>query len=237
VESSVSAIGPHGGGHGIQGTLTVLEEIRTDVLNGVFSPREHLVEADLADRYAAPRAAVREALIALTAEGLIDRRPHRGARVRSLSIEEAIEIAETRVELEALCARHAATAATAEERAGLLARIGTMRLSVAAADHAAYREASIALHEAIAAAARQATARRLLGEIRNHNLHRHFPQAFPQGGTGASLPDHEDIVIAIVAGDPAAAEQAMRSHVARVAGFLHAHRGRLASVDALPVAN
>jgi DNA-binding GntR family transcriptional regulator len=215
----------------------VLEEIRADVLSGVFSPREHLVEADLAERYAAPRAAVREALIALTAEGLIDRRPHRGARVRSLSIEEAIEMAETRVELEALCARHAATAATAEERAGLLARLDALRQSAAAGDHAAYREASTALHETIAASARQATALRLLGEIRNHNPYRHFPQAFPQVGPGTSLSDHEDIVMAIAAGDPAVAEQAMRRHVARVADFLREHRRRLESVDALPVAN
>lgn len=223
--------------HELRSAPSLLTEIRADVLNGVFSPREHLVESDLADRYGAPRAAVREALMVLTTEGLIDRRPHRSARVRSLSIEEAIEIAETRGELEALCARRAATAATFEERTGLLANIDNMRLFVAAGDHDAYRKASVALHDAIAAAARQATALRLLGEIRNHNPLRHFPQAFPQNGIGTSLPDHENIVTAIVAGDPAAADEAMTSHVARVASFLRAHRARLEPESALPTPN
>jgi len=84
------------------------QQIREAILGGEFAPHQRLIEADLSDRFAATRAAVRTALLTLASEGLVERLPNRGARVRAISVEEAIEIVEVRVGLESLCARKAA---------------------------------------------------------------------------------------------------------------------------------
>ena len=57
------------------------------------------------------------------AEGLVERIQNRGARVRAISLDEAIEITEVRMALEGLCAAKAAERATGEDRTELR-RIG-----------------------------------------------------------------------------------------------------------------
>ena len=94
------------------------QQIRDAILGGEFAPHQRLIEADISERYDASRAAVRTALLNLANEGLVERLPNRGARVRAISIDEAVEIVEVRIGLETLCARKAAenlTDADAEE--------------------------------------------------------------------------------------------------------------------------
>src|SRR6478752_5522739 len=88
--------------------LDLTQQIRAAILGGEFAPYQRLIEADLSERYDASRAAVRTALLNLTSEGLVERVPNRGARVRAISVDEAVEIVEVRIGLETLCARKAA---------------------------------------------------------------------------------------------------------------------------------
>lgn len=205
----------------------LVDAIRGDLLSAHFAPGDRLVEIDLAERYAAPRAAVRTALMTLATEGLVDRQPHRGASVRALTIAEGIEIAEIRRELEALCARHAAEVSGPTERAELLGFVEAMRFATESGRTDDYRELSVRFHERIADVADHETARRFLREIRNHNLAIHFPEAFASDGTGDSLGQHVAIARAIAAGDGAAAGELMRDHVTQVVGLLERHAAGL----------
>ena len=74
-----------------------------------------MVEADLCEEFHASRGAVRAALMDLTNQGLIERIQNRGARVRSVSLPEAIEITEIRMVVEGLCAAKAAENITDDE--------------------------------------------------------------------------------------------------------------------------
>lgn len=198
----------------------LVDAIRADLLGAAFAPGDRLVEIDLAARYDAPRAAVRTALITLAAEGLVERQPHRGASVRALRIDEGIEIAEIRRELEALCSRHAAEVSTATERAELLGLVEAMRFATEKGATADYRELSVRFHERIADVADHETARKFLREIRNHNLANHFPAAFASDSTGDSFEQHVAIARAIAAGDADAAGELMREHVSQVVRLL-----------------
>ena len=99
----------------------VVDALRAAIVEGAFVPDQRLVEADLTERFRASRATVRNALVLLSAEGLIERVQNRGARVRAVSLAEAVEITEVRMALEALCAGKAAARATEEDRRGLRA--------------------------------------------------------------------------------------------------------------------
>ncbi|MFI5270402.1 MAG: GntR family transcriptional regulator, partial [Chloroflexota bacterium] len=87
-------------------------KLREAIVDARFQPNERLVEADLARTFGAGRTAIRAALVRLDQEGLAERQPNRGARVRLVSDREALEIEEVRVALEQMLARHAATQVT-----------------------------------------------------------------------------------------------------------------------------
>ena len=72
------------------------EQLRAAIVSGELQPNERLVEADLSARLGAGRSAVRTALTRLAQEGLIEQERNRGARVRKIGKEEAIQIYEAR---------------------------------------------------------------------------------------------------------------------------------------------
>jgi DNA-binding GntR family transcriptional regulator len=192
---------------------TLVDQFRQDIVDGVYNPRERLVEAELAERYGVTRSAMRAALLELTAERLVERAPNRGARVRALTVSEGIEIAEVRRELESLCARLAAERATPEERTRLRAMIEEMNLAFESRDMGRYLAANASFHTAIHEMARHQVAARILRQLGNLNLNRHFPMAFGAPVPSASMSEHERVAEAIARGDPVEAETAMREHL------------------------
>ncbi|MEU8820516.1 GntR family transcriptional regulator [Actinoplanes sp. NPDC048796] len=74
----------------------VRDRLREAILHGEYLPGERLVEAQLIERFAASRFNVRAALRDLAAEGLVRMERNRGAHVRKVSIEQAVEITEVR---------------------------------------------------------------------------------------------------------------------------------------------
>src|SRR3954469_22414938 len=190
-------------------SASLVDHFRRDVVSGVYNPRERLVEAELAERYGVTRSAMRAALLELTAEGLVERAPNRGARIRALSVKEGIEIAEVRRVLESLCARLAAERATDDERAELQRIAAEMRAAFTQQAVARYLDGNSAFHTAIHAMADHAVATRILTQLGNLNFNRHFPLAFASPLAAASMAEHQRIADAIVRGDGDAAEAAM----------------------------
>lgn len=89
-------------------TERTYSEIRDRVLSGRLLPGARLVEVDLAAELDVSRTPIREALRRLSAEGLIEMLPNRGATVRSWSDGELRDIYQSRAELESLAAGLAA---------------------------------------------------------------------------------------------------------------------------------
>ena len=96
-----------------EGRITDL--IRDAIVRGDYAPNQRLIEADLSATFSASRATVRMALLELANEGLVERLPNRGSRVRAISLDEAIEILEVRIGVEGLCAAKAAENITADQ--------------------------------------------------------------------------------------------------------------------------
>lgn len=192
---------------------SLLEAIRQDLADGVYHPRERLVEADLVDRYGTTRAAVREALIQLSSEGLVERSPNRGARVRGMALDEAIEIAEVRRALETLCAGLAAQRATPPERLEMLAMSKALQGAATEGRVGDYLTVNARFHTAIHQMSRHAVAQEILEHFRHRPIDRFFPQPFRPQPPTASVDSHERIAAAIAAGDIAGAEREMYDHL------------------------
>ncbi len=87
--------------------VRVREQIRTDILKGVFSPGDRIKIADLSRRYGVSQMPVREALQMLQGEGLITFAPNRGASVRNVDEHFIDNMYEIRGALECLLVRRA----------------------------------------------------------------------------------------------------------------------------------
>src|SRR5437667_1552391 len=83
----------------------VYERLLHEITSGVLLPGEQLVEARIADELGVSKTPVREALIRLQRDGLVEIAPYRGARVLQPSKEDIVEILELRLCIEAYVAR------------------------------------------------------------------------------------------------------------------------------------
>lgn len=194
----------------------VAARLREAITSGRFMPNERLVEADLVKLLNANRANVRMALAMLDQEGLVVRERNRGARVRLLTDEEAIEIAEARRAIEAMVARQAAERAGDKDRAALRGLVAEMKAAVAANDLIAYSRLNARLHREIQRIAANSTATRLLQTLRSQIVRLQYRVSLFPGRPAESLVEHADIVTAICAGDGDGAEAAMRTHLDHV---------------------
>jgi DNA-binding GntR family transcriptional regulator len=78
----------------------IAESLRDEILRGAITPGQPLRQEELADRFGVSRLPVRDALLRLEAQGLVEVFPNRGAFVVSLSAGEVAEIYDLRILLE-----------------------------------------------------------------------------------------------------------------------------------------
>ena len=194
----------------------VLAAIREAIIEGEFAPNQRLVEADLSVRFGASRGGVRAALFELANEGLVERVQNRGARVRAVTLDEAIEISEVRMVVEGLCAAKAAEHITDEEIAELRALGAAMRTAVAGGHVLHYSELNQRLHLRIRQISGQAAAAGVLERLRGQNVRHQFRLALVPGRPDVSLAEHLAIIDEICARAPDAAERAARRHLLSV---------------------
>ena len=209
---------------GVSGrSLTVAEVVnvlRSAIVGGELVPNQRLVEADLAAEYGASRGNIRAALAELTVEGLVERVQNRGARVRAVSVDEAVEITEVRAALEALCARKAAERISDDQALELQELAKRMKDAVERGDRDSYSECNQSLHSRLIDISAQQTAAATIHRLRGQAVRFQFRLARQPGRPAVSLPQHLAIIDAVCAHDPDAAAEAMRVHLESVADVI-----------------
>ncbi len=205
-----------------EGSADLAQRIRETIMRGEFAPHQRLIEADLSDRFGASRATVRTALLNLAGEGIVERLPNRGARVRSITIDEAVEIVEVRIGLESLCASKAAENLTDAAADELRAIRRGMRDAVAGGNLMEYASLNQEMDRRIRALSGHATATQLLERLRAQSARHQFRLSFVPGRAAVSVGEHVAIIDAILARDPAAAAAATRAHLTGIIEVLRA---------------
>ncbi len=199
---------------------SITDVLRSSILEGKLLPGERLIELQLTEAHGVSRAAIRAAISELVKEGLVDHEPNKGATVRRVAIDEAIQITEVRTLLESLIAGRAAVEATAEQKHELATIIASMRDAVAGDHLLEYSELNSLLHRRLREISGHAVAGDLVSLLRNRAAHHNYRLALVPGRPKESLPQHAAIVAAVIAGEPAAAEHAMRAHLESVTAVL-----------------
>lgn len=204
----------------VAASTSITELIRAEILAGKLLPGTRLIELSLAEEYGASRASIRAAISELVKEGLVDHEANRGATVRRVAIDEAIQITEVRAVLESLIASRAAERATKAERSELSDLVQQMRGAVTGSRTAEYSELNQLLHRRLREISGHAVAADLVDHLRNRAAHHAFRLSLIPGRPAESLRQHEAIVAAVAKGKPDAAAAAMKAHIDSVADVL-----------------
>jgi DNA-binding GntR family transcriptional regulator len=132
-------------------TLTeqAAEEIRARIIRGNFALGAALSENTLAAELGVSKTPVREALLQLKLEGLVDIQPQRGSFVFQMSAQEVVELSELREILETAAILRAVERDPDGLAAALAEIVSRMRSVNAAGDFARYRDLDADFHQAI----------------------------------------------------------------------------------------
>ena len=183
------------------------------IVRGEILPRQRLIELDLAEQLSVGRAAIRTALDRLVHDGLAVHVPHRGAHVRHIPVEEAVEMMETRAVLEGLAARSAAQLATAGDIDELNTILKHMQDRLAENDLTGYSEYNAILHDRIVQLSGNRTVMRLLKKLQASHVRYQYRMVLLPGRAEQSYLEHQAVVDAIAAHEPQLAEEAMKRHL------------------------
>ena len=193
------------------------DALREAIVRGDIAPDARLVEADLSTTFEMSRGAVRTARIRLEQDGLVVREPHRGARVRRVGDDEAVEILQARAVLEGLAVRQAAGRVDDAGVARLRGCLARQRELLEHGDLLGASDANADLHATLLELSGHATAVRLINSLNARSVRYQYRTILIPGRAAASLAEHAAIVEAVSAGRPAQAETAMRKHLFNVA--------------------
>ena len=121
----------------------VAARLRRSILDGALAPGAQLRYRQLADQFGVSVTPVRVALKELAGEGLVELRPHAGASVSALSVEELEEVLLTRASLEPFLALHGTARLTDGDVAEMAGRLDEVREVTRALDRDGYLDASL----------------------------------------------------------------------------------------------
>lgn len=208
----------------------VYRRLRQQLLLGAWAPGTRLREAELAERFGVSRTPVREAVRRLLQEGLLESRATQGVRVRRPDLRASLDAYDVRETLEGMAARQAAERASERDRVALdslLARIESSH----DADLAEQVEADLAFHQRVAELSGNEPLIRALEGLAGHvtplKVHTRDLNA-----AARTREQHRAVAAAIRSGDGAAAERAMRAHVASFKALLAERVAREPAADA-----
>jgi DNA-binding GntR family transcriptional regulator len=194
------------------------EHLREAILTGSLIPGKRISEPALAEKLGLSRTPIREALQYLAKEGLVEIVPHKGARVRCLSLKEIREVYEVRAILESEGARLAALHASEQEIEQINNQLDLLN-HISPNDFLAQRQADMAFHAAFVAAGQNQTLQRLFNDLQGSlSLLRTYTSTFSQ--TSETQAQHLLILKAIAARQPEAASQAAKAHVLYFMGLV-----------------
>ncbi|WP_322400648.1 GntR family transcriptional regulator [Massilia luteola] len=187
--------------------------LRTAIVRLKFVPGMDLDRAELARYFGVSVTPVRDALLKLEEDELVDIFPQHGTRVRVVDLESARNAHFLRLTLELEIAR---TLAQREEPTlvqELLGIVEQQRACIGRGDLDAFAQADQAFHERLYAAAQAEQLWRLMrGKSGNMDRLRRL-HLLESGKAESVVQEHADIAAAIARGDPALAEASVRKHL------------------------
>lgn len=232
----------------IPASARVYEQLRERVVGGDMPPGAPVSEKELAEQYGVSRTPIREALLRLADERLIEIFPQRGTFVSRISVEALRDGMVIREALERVAVRHAAVRVTEADLSALRLVLDRQEASERASDWAGFHAQDEEFHQRIAFLSGHPNLWRVVRQEkvqidRCRVLHLPISRRRP-----LVMDEHRAILEGLAARDPDAAERAMLEHLGNVLPGLddlrrarpdffepEARRGLHGEMDAVPL--
>ena len=194
----------------------IYNDLRIELVSLQRRPGEAISEAKIALSYGVSRTPVREAILKLSDEGLLEIYPQSGIFVSRIPVAALPEAIIIRKALEETTARLAAERATTSQILQLRSIVERQREADEAGDRTAFHQADELFHATIADVARHPGIWTLILHVTMH-VDRYRQLTLPVTGRMTQvIAEHEPILAAIEAHDPQRAGIAMERHLDRL---------------------
>ena len=188
-------------------------DLRAEIVSLKRKPGEPIAEKQIAEAYGVSRTPVREAVLRLADEGLIEIFPQSGTFVSRIPLDALPEAFAIRKALEEATVRYAAARASRSQIAALRANLELQREMQETANYEGFHQADEAFHALIADIAGYPGFWTLIQQTKVQ-IDRYRLLTLPVRGRIAEvIAEHAAIVEAVAANDPAAAIKALDDHL------------------------
>ncbi|MBU1305691.1 MAG: GntR family transcriptional regulator [Alphaproteobacteria bacterium] len=193
--------------------MRVVSALRDEIVSMALKPGDVISESDIAGRYGVSRQPVREAFIRLAQQGLLLIRPKRATVVKKISPDGVRQSRFIRESIEVEIVRR--LAANPGDAANVLDElIAEQEIASGAGDSRRFHTLDELFHRTLARLAGVEYAWQLIDD---HKMQLDRVRYLTLGASSSrvAIGEHKILAAAVAAGDVAAAEAAMRAHLAR----------------------
>ncbi|MFJ8198166.1 GntR family transcriptional regulator [Streptomyces sp. NPDC096152] len=197
----------------------VADALRAALITGELRPGEVYSAPGLAARFGVSATPVREAMLDLAKEGLVDTVPNKGFRVTAVSGRQLDEYTHVRALIEIPTTASLATTADPGDLAALRPVAQEIVTSAAAGDLIGYVEADLRFHLGLLALAGNGHLVEVVSDLRRRSRLYGLTSLAEQGRLRASAEEHLDLLDALLARDEEAARTVLTRHLGHVRGL------------------
>jgi DNA-binding GntR family transcriptional regulator len=194
-------------------TSQLIVRFRDRILSGTYAPGSALRQDSLAAEFGTSKIPVREALVQLQSEGLVDIFPNRGFQVRPLATSELDEVFRLRLQIEPFAVAEGAKLATATDHRAARDALKRLNDATAAGEFASSGRLNRAFHLLLVVPSVQPVAGEVLGRL--HTLAQRYVQAHlrPEGRAKRAAREHAALLKVWTLGKSKETRALMHSHI------------------------
>jgi DNA-binding GntR family transcriptional regulator len=194
-------------------TSQLIVRFRDRILSGTYAPGSALRQDSLAAEFGTSKIPVREALVQLQSEGLVDIFPNRGFQVRPLAGAELDEVFRLRLQIEPTAVAQGAKLASAADHHAAINALKQLNEATAAGEFASSGRLNRAFHLLLIVPRLQPVAAEILSRL--HTLAQRYVQAHlrPEGRAKRATREHAALLKAWRLGKSQQARVLMHSHI------------------------
>jgi DNA-binding GntR family transcriptional regulator len=194
-------------------TSQLIERLREGILAGHYAPGASLRQDVLAAEFGTSKIPVREALVRLQSEGLVDIFPNRGFQVRPLARAELDEIFSLRLHMEPAAAADGARLATPADQRAASEALERLNKAMKSSEFAAFGQLNRAFHLQLLVPRLQPIAAEILGRL--HTLAQRYVQNHlqPEGRVKRASREHAALLKMWRAGKTVRVRELLHQHI------------------------
>ncbi len=199
----------------------VAATVRDRIMQGELRPADRLSEIALCEELEISRTPLREAFKLLEAEGLVTIRPHKGAIVAEISIQEIGEVFDLLAPLEALGVRLAMTRMSAEDKSRIIALHDQMIQFYESGDREGCFLTDYEFHNTLIGFAQHDVLQSTHQSLSNRSQRgRYLAPRFDQQKLDVAMAAHRELIVAIKDDEIEKSAQIMHDHVTLTGRFV-----------------